>query len=93
MRAVLHDVSARRTFLPKVHFIYEGEDQSLFGNMANTLFVDVDVQGDVRQVTPTSAAVEISSFYIQAEDGEPILHIQGVFPEMYVHCNTAQTHT
>lgn len=80
MKAILHDVAARCTLLPNVHFLYEGEDESAFMNSPNTLMVDVDVQGEVKRVTPTGGRVEVTSFYMQTENGEPTLHIQGLFP-------------
>jgi len=81
LKAIIHDVASRRTLLPHVHFVYEGENLPF--SSPNVLVVDVDLQGEVQQVTPLDSSVEISCFYVQKDDEEkPTLHIQGVFPDI-----------
>jgi len=78
IKAIIHDTATRRTFLPSVHFVYEGENVPF--SSPNVLVVDVDTHGDVKHVTPLDDSIEVSYFYVQKDDDQPTLHIQGVFP-------------
>jgi len=82
IKAIIHDTASRRTFIPSLHFVYEGETFPFYN--PNLLVVDVDNNGDVKSITPADDSTQVSYFYIQKEDDDqqPTLHIQGVFPEI-----------